>query len=85
MPLSLLIPQGIDSTIILIVFGLCLVPNFYDFMKWLKCKGYFLHRNYELVGATSFGRQCALAGFPGVYADVFRESLKLFHTAFHMS
>jgi len=28
--------------------------------------------NYELVGATSWGRQCALAGFPGVYSDVFQ-------------
>jgi len=27
--------------------------------------------NYELVGATSWGRQCALDGYPGVYADVF--------------
>ena len=38
-----------------------------------KHKFTIIYRSYELVGATSFGRQCALAGFPGVYADVFRE------------
>ena len=31
--------------------------------------------SYELVGATSFGNGCAAKFFPGVYADVFRESI----------
>ena len=31
--------------------------------------------SYELIGATSFGNGCAAKLFPGVYADVFRESI----------
>ena len=32
--------------------------------------------NYELVGATSWGRGCAWSSFPGVYADIRRILIK---------
>ena len=43
--------------------------------------------NYELVGATSWGRGCAWRSLPGVYADIrrnkFPENVSVFDCDLH--